>query len=451
MSVADNFTDFMSGTSFVFRMAVDEYNSERNWTGLLDRYWLIVEELIADPRAKQLPFMDNPLPTLGMIMIYLFWVLLIGPMYMRDRKPMDLRRGIIFYNLFQVLLSGYMFYEHLMAGWLRGYSLTCQTVDYSDSPQSRRMFNLCYVYYLSKLSEFADTVFFVLRKKQSQITDLHVYHHSLTPIEAWILTKFIAGGNATLPNVINNFVHVLMYFYYMLSAMGPRYQKYLWWKKYMTEVQIIQFIICIAHCINALVTGCPFPRFISTLLLINASIFLALFMNFYIESYKRKPRGTVATVAKSITVETAPTVTAAVSGVQEVELVAEERDMKDGTSQDSTTTTTATPVEDDINNNRTVMMAVDGKRERQPQEKVKRDTPVDGEHQQPLQQHNEHDESSELEITKLESTLESTTTPGSLRQRIVSVKGGEGGGLGEMEVEMRTSASTVLSTIATAP
>lgn len=55
------------------------------------------------------------------------------------------------------------------------------------------MFNLCYVYYLSKLTEFADTVFFVLRKKQSQITDLHVYHHSLTPMEAWILTKFIAG------------------------------------------------------------------------------------------------------------------------------------------------------------------------------------------------------------------------------------------------------------------
>ncbi|KAL1375039.1 hypothetical protein pipiens_000078, partial [Culex pipiens pipiens] len=85
-----------------------------------------------------------------------------------------------------------------------------------------------------------------------------------------------------------------MYFYYMLSAMGPRYQKYLWWKKYMTEVQIIQFILCIGHCINALVTGCPFPRFISTLLLINASIFLALFMNFYIQSYKRRPKAVVA-------------------------------------------------------------------------------------------------------------------------------------------------------------
>lgn len=30
-----------------------------------------------------------------------------------------------------------------------------------------------------------------------------------------------------------------MYFYYMMSAMGPQYQKYLWWKKYMTELQIV--------------------------------------------------------------------------------------------------------------------------------------------------------------------------------------------------------------------
>ncbi|XP_050091018.1 elongation of very long chain fatty acids protein 7-like isoform X2 [Anopheles aquasalis] len=450
MSVADNFTDFMSGTSFVFRMAVDEYNSgARNWSGLLDRYWLIVEELIADPRAKQLPFMDNPLPTLGMIMIYLFWVLLIGPMYMRDRKPMDLRRVIIFYNLFQVLLSGYMFYEHLMAGWLRGYSLTCQTVDYSDSPQSRRMFNLCYVYYLSKLSEFADTVFFVLRKKQSQITDLHVYHHSLTPIEAWILTKFIAGGNATLPNVINNFVHVLMYFYYMLSAMGPRFQKYLWWKKYMTEVQIIQFIICIAHCINALVTGCPFPRFISTLLLINASIFLALFMNFYIESYKRKPRAAGGhRQAKPIT-ET--TVTTAASGVQEVMLVAtEERDTaRDGTTSPDTLAQRSAPAGDDINNNRPVMV-VDGKQEeaQEEQQEAKKDTPTDGklEQQQQQQQQNELDdggESSELEIMKLESTLESK-----LRQRINVSKGADGA---ELE-ELRTgNASTVLLSTVAAP
>lgn len=55
------------------------------------------------------------------------------------------------------------------------------------------MLNLCYIYYLSKLTEFADTIFFVLRKKKSQITLLHLYHHALTPMEAWFLVKFMAG------------------------------------------------------------------------------------------------------------------------------------------------------------------------------------------------------------------------------------------------------------------
>jgi len=30
-----------------------------------------------------------------------------------------------------------------------------------------------------------------------------------------------------------------MYIYYALSALGPRYHKYLWWKKYMTSLQIV--------------------------------------------------------------------------------------------------------------------------------------------------------------------------------------------------------------------
>ena len=55
------------------------------------------------------------------------------------------------------------------------------------------MATLCWWYYISKLTEFADTVFFVIRKKDSQVSLLHLYHHSLTPIETWILVKFLAG------------------------------------------------------------------------------------------------------------------------------------------------------------------------------------------------------------------------------------------------------------------
>lgn len=50
-----------------------------------------------------------------------------------------------------------------------------------------------------------------------------------------------------------------------------------------------QFILCIAHTIRALCTECNFPSFVSALLLLNASIFFVLFMNFYIQAYKKQP------------------------------------------------------------------------------------------------------------------------------------------------------------------
>ncbi|XP_075150957.1 very long chain fatty acid elongase 7 [Haematobia irritans] len=285
-----NITSGLDMAAEIAHIAITEFKSHyvtKNFTGLIQRYYSLVIEDYGDPRAERFPLMSNPLYTFGLVGIYLSWVLLIGPYIMRDRKPFQLKRTMVIYNAFQVAISGYMFYEHLVAGWLN-YNLKCQPVDYSDGPMSKRMLNLCYVYYLSKLTEFADTVFFVLRKKSSQITWLHVYHHSVTPLETWVLVKFVAGGNATFPNLLNNFVHVCMYFYYMMSAMGPNYAKFLWWKKYMTELQIAQFILCIVHTIRALFQQqCQFSKFISSLLLLNSSIFFCLFMNFYIQAYKK--------------------------------------------------------------------------------------------------------------------------------------------------------------------
>ncbi|EDX13947.1 elongation of very long chain fatty acids protein 7 [Drosophila simulans] len=291
-----NYHNYNSSSRFemvveIANIALDEFKTHhitRNYTGLVQRYYQLVEEDYGDPRATRFPLMEHPMFTFGMVAVYLSWVLVIGPLFMRDRKPFQLRRTLVVYNAFQVALSGYMFYEHLMAGWLNYYNLKCQPVDYSDSPSSKRMLNLCYLYYLSKLTEFADTMFFVLRKKSSQITWLHVYHHSVTPLETWVLVKFLAGGNATFPNLLNNFVHVCMYFYYMMAAMGPEYAKFLWWKKYMTELQIAQFVLCIFHTLRALFSNqCQFSKFISALLLLNASIFFCLFMNFYMQSYRK--------------------------------------------------------------------------------------------------------------------------------------------------------------------
>lgn len=94
-------------------------------------------------------------------------------------------------------------------------------------------------YFFCKLTELLDTVFFVLRKKQRQISFLHLYHHSMMPICGWIGSRFLPGGHGTLLGVINSFIHIIMYSYYMLASMGPQYQKYLWWKRHLTGLQMV--------------------------------------------------------------------------------------------------------------------------------------------------------------------------------------------------------------------
>jgi len=48
-----------------------------------------------------------------------------------------------------------------------------------------------------------------------------------------------AGEQGVVIGCLNSVVHVFMYFYYMVAAMGPKYQKYIWWKKYMTRIQLV--------------------------------------------------------------------------------------------------------------------------------------------------------------------------------------------------------------------
>lgn len=76
-----------------------------------------------------------------------------------------------------------------------GYSLTCQPVDYAWSGPEFDIAFAIYLFYFSKLIEFADSFFFVLRCKPQQLSFLHIYHHSTMPNLWWIGTKWVAGGS----------------------------------------------------------------------------------------------------------------------------------------------------------------------------------------------------------------------------------------------------------------
>ena len=50
---------------------------------------------------------------------------------------------------------------------------------------------------------------------------------------------------------LNTFVHTVMYSYYLLAALGPRVRPYLWWKKYLTKLQLTQFVAIFLHAAQA--------------------------------------------------------------------------------------------------------------------------------------------------------------------------------------------------------
>ncbi|XP_073819156.1 very long chain fatty acid elongase AAEL008004 [Musca autumnalis] len=244
-----------------------------------------------DLRTKNWFLSNAPGPLFTILAVYLYFCLYAGPRWMRDRKPFELKNTLLVYNAIQVLLSWVLFYEGYKGGWGGHYNFRCQPVLYATDPISMRMARAVWLYYIAKITELLDTVFFVLRKKDRQISFLHLYHHTLMPVCAFIGVKYFAGGHGTLLGFINSFIHIIMYAYYLLSAMGPKVQKYLWWKKYITILQIVQFLIIFVHTLQVqFQPSCNFPKPIAALLTFNAGLFTYMFSSFYVKNYNKEQK-----------------------------------------------------------------------------------------------------------------------------------------------------------------
>eukprot|EP01120_Amphizonella_sp_Union-15-10_P010388 TRINITY_DN4141_c0_g2_i1.p1 TRINITY_DN4141_c0_g2~~TRINITY_DN4141_c0_g2_i1.p1 ORF type:complete len:268 (-),score=28.83 TRINITY_DN4141_c0_g2_i1:102-905(-) len=241
-----------------------------------------------DPRVENWPLMSSPLPT---IILTLTYILLVpcGMKIMKNKKPFDLRLILVVHNGLLVILSLYMAIETFyQAVWVLGYGFVCNPVDYGE--KGTKLARVLWVFYFSKLLEFIDTFLMVLRKKNDQITFLHIYHHAVTFSTWWIGIRFTAGGEAYVSVVQNSLVHVVMYFYYFLTALGV---KNIWWKKYLTALQMIQFLVNVVHVILGLYLDSPFPRWMGWGMLIYMTSLLLLFGNFYFQAYLgKKPQHT---------------------------------------------------------------------------------------------------------------------------------------------------------------
>lgn len=149
---------------------------------------------------------------------------------------------------------------------------------------------LHFAIFVNKFLDLLDTVFFILRKSYKQITVLHVYHHVMVVSVCYGFMRFYGtGGHVNATGLINSFVHSIMYFYYFLSALYPGIKQSIWWKKYITIIQLVQFVMLFTHSTYVLCFSrdCGLPASIPLLINLQSVIMIWMFSNFYIKTYIR--------------------------------------------------------------------------------------------------------------------------------------------------------------------
>lgn len=273
---------------------------------LTTRIYDLIDEY-GDERTKNLFMMDRPFTIVGICLGYVLLVKYIGPKFMEGRKPFELNRLMMVYNFAQVIFNAWLFREFLVNGWF-DYNLRCQPNDPAKSGKPLRMALGCYFFFMSKFTDFIDTFFFILRKKNSHISALHVIHHATTPISGeccrwfvyqrkidtifvigWIGSMFGPVGHGTMIVLLNSFIHIVMYLYYAITAMGwTRISKMM--KKSLTTIQIIQFVIVVTHSFQLLFTECNYRTWVAYYSGLYALMFFFLFLSFYIKSYSKKTK-----------------------------------------------------------------------------------------------------------------------------------------------------------------
>jgi len=231
-----------------------------------------------------------------------YWVSVYGlTQFMKSRKPPHFKPLFAIHNallsFFSLILLTLLMETIIPTIWNRGFYFSICSEEMWAGGKGRRLELFYYINYLFKFYELIDTYFMVLSKKNIEF--LHIYHHTAT---YWLCFTQLNGNTSVQWFVIsfNLFVHVVMYYYYARAAMGAQ----IWWKKYLTTLQIVQFVfdICICYFCTTIhyggvyvpwligdvdCYGTPFAAIVGCGILTS---YLLLFIQFFFHTYTPKSR-----------------------------------------------------------------------------------------------------------------------------------------------------------------
>eukprot|EP00184_Porphyridium_aerugineum_P006000 CAMPEP_0184693166 /NCGR_PEP_ID=MMETSP0313-20130426/1446_1 /TAXON_ID=2792 /ORGANISM="Porphyridium aerugineum, Strain SAG 1380-2" /LENGTH=270 /DNA_ID=CAMNT_0027151157 /DNA_START=143 /DNA_END=955 /DNA_ORIENTATION=+ len=238
------------------------------------------------------PFSGYLEPWATVVLYYI--TLRVLQQFMKNRKAYEFRAFLFVHNMLLSIGSLILFVAlvYVLAEKSQVFNLRQMICAPSMHFDGRLQF-IYYINYFFKYYELIDTVLLVLRKKP--VPFLHEYHHAATLILTWSQQREHSTVQ-WVPIVLNLLVHVLMYYYYAMSAIGVR----IWWKQYLTSLQISQFIIDVIACSYAyavfIFNGFDYNSCYGTQTgaiqgILILSSYLFLFIRFYQQTYKSSGKG----------------------------------------------------------------------------------------------------------------------------------------------------------------
>ena len=257
------------------------YKEFCNLTNVEPRFSLISNY---EPRSSLKWVKQNWTITFYLSIIYLFVVFSIK-YWMRKRKQFDLQSLLTLWNGALTIFSAIGTYHTLpdLTNTVLNesfYSSTC------IATSNAHIQYFIWLFALSKVFEFGDTLFIVLRKRP--LIPLHYIHHCFTLIFTW----YAYGHNVSLGRwfvTMNYSVHSLMYLYYALRAQNVKISR--WISMTLTSLQITQMVLGIAVCTRVLWsnlianTYCECNSYVAFAGLLLYSSFLYMFTNFFYKVY----------------------------------------------------------------------------------------------------------------------------------------------------------------------
>jgi hypothetical protein len=210
-----------------------------------------------------------------------------GMAAMASREAFSLKPFMVVYNIYQAVLNTVSVGAAIYFVYRNAWPVWGTPLEY-DTQRGFELAFLVWVHYINKYVELLDTTFMVLRKKNKQVTFLHMYHHVLL-IWSWFLVcrLCMCVGDAYFGATVNSFIHILMYTYYGLTLVG--FKVPLGIKKSLTMAQQIQFATCALHAIYCVVSG--YLVVCALIQLFVMTNMLVLFSNFYSKAYKKGGKG----------------------------------------------------------------------------------------------------------------------------------------------------------------